>query len=155
MNNIKIDSTDRRILHELQNNAELGITELAARVNLSSTPCWRRVQKLQDAGVIRKQVVLLDPAKVGLNVSVFMHIKTRNHSHAWYAAFAEKIANYDEVAEFYRMSGEYDYLMRIVVADIAAFDQFYKRLVEETPDLSDVTSSFAMEQIKYTTALPI
>ncbi|BBB31291.1 Lrp/AsnC family transcriptional regulator [Neptunomonas japonica] len=155
MTNIKIDDTDRRILRELQENAELGITELAARINLSSTPCWRRVQKLQDAGVIRKKVALLDSAKVKLNVSVFVHIKTRNHSHDWFIAFSKKISSYAEVAEFYRMSGEYDYLMRIVVADITAFDNFYKRLVEETPDLSDVTSSFAMEQIKYTTALPI
>ena len=155
MTNIKIDETDRRILRELQENAELGITELAARINLSSTPCWRRVQKLQDAGIIRKKVALLDSAKVGLNVSVFVHIKTRNHSHVWFVEFSKKISSYAEVAEFYRMSGEYDYLMRIVVADIAAFDRFYKRLVEETPDLSDVTSSFAMEQIKYTTALPI
>ncbi|MGY8871360.1 MAG: Lrp/AsnC family transcriptional regulator [Pseudomonadales bacterium] len=150
-----MDETDRRILRELQENAELGITELAARINLSSTPCWRRVQKLQDAGIIRKKVALLDSAKVGLNVSVFVHIKTRNHSHVWFVEFSKKISSYAEVAEFYRMSGEYDYLMRIVVADIAAFDRFYKRLVEETPDLSDVTSSFAMEQIKYTTALPI
>jgi Lrp/AsnC family transcriptional regulator len=155
MTNIKIDETDRRILRELQENAELGITELAARINLSSTPCWRRVQKLQDAGIIRKKVALLDSVKVGLNVSVFVHIKTRNHSHVWFVEFSKKISSYAEVAEFYRMSGEYDYLMRIVVADIAAFDRFYKRLVEETPDLSDVTSSFAMEQIKYTTALPI
>jgi Lrp/AsnC family transcriptional regulator len=155
MTNIKIDETDRRILRELQGNAELGITELAARINLSSTPCWRRVQKLQDAGIIRKKVALLDSVKVGLNVSVFVHIKTRNHSHVWFVEFSKKISSYAEVAEFYRMSGEYDYLMRIVVADIAAFDRFYKRLVEETPDLSDVTSSFAMEQIKYTTALPI
>jgi Lrp/AsnC family transcriptional regulator len=155
MANIKIDETDRKILRELQHNTELGVTELAARVNLSATPCWRRVQKLQDAGIIRKQVALLDSAKVGLDVSVFVHIKTRNHSQAWFVDFSEKVANYTEVAEFYRMSGEYDYLMRIIVADIAAFDRFYKRLVEETPDLSDVTSSFAMQQIKYTTALPI
>ena len=152
---IKIDQTDRIILQALQENGELSIQELADLIHLSSTPCWRRVQKLQDSGVIRKHVALLDASKLNLNVSVFVHIKTRNHSAAWYTQFAERVANYPEVAEFYRMSGEYDYLMRVVVADIAAFDRFYKRLVEETPDLSDVTSSFAMEQIKYTTALPV
>jgi len=152
---VKLDSTDRLILRILQQNAETPLNELAEQINLSTTPCWRRVQKLQQAGVIRQKVALLDGNKVGLSVSVFVHIKTRNHSQSWYAEFAERVGGYDEVAEFYRMSGEYDYLMRVVVRDIAAFDRFYKRLVEGTPDLSDVTSSFAMEQIKYSTALPI
>ncbi len=155
MKTIELDSIDRRILDRLQRDSEISITDLAESVGLSTTPCWRRIQKLQDKGVIKQRVALLDPARVGLNVSVFVHIKTRNHSQAWYQRFAEKVTGYDEVAEFYRMSGEYDYLLRVIVADIAAFDKFYKRLVEETPDLTDITSSFAMEQIKYTTALPI
>lgn len=151
----EIDNTDRKILRLLQENAELSISDVAESVNLSTTPCWRRLQALQAAGFITRRVALIAPDKVGLTVSVFVHIKTRNHSQHWYADFAERVSSYPEVAEFYRMSGEYDYLMRVIVADIAAFDRFYKRLVEETSDLSDVTSSFAMEQIKYTTALPL
>lgn len=154
-NKIELNSTDKKLLSLLQENAELSLGELAEAVNLSTTPCWRRLQKLTEAGVIQKKVALLDPYRLGLNVSVFVHIKTRNHSQSWYQSFSQTVSNYAEVAEFYRMSGEYDYLMRVVVADIEAFDLFYKRLVEETPDLTDVTSSFAMEQIKYTTALPI
>lgn len=151
---MQIDETDRKILAILQQDCTISVSELSKRVHLSSTPCWRRVQKLEKAGVISSRVALLDPAKLGLGVSVFVQLRTSNHDKAWLDEFAALVSGFDEVVEFYRMAGEYDYLMRVVVADIPAFDRFYKDLISRVK-LSDVTSSFSMEQIKYTTALPI
>ena len=118
------------------------------------TPCWRRIQKLEEAGIIRARVALLDSDKIGLGMSVFVAIKTDQHNAEWLKSFATKIAACPEVVEFYRMSGEVDYLLRVVVADMTAYDQFYKRLISDV-GLRDVSSSFAMEEIKYTTALPL
>ena len=149
-----MDNTDRKILALLQEDAAQPIADIARKVGLSVTPCWRRIQKLQEDGVIRSRVALLDEAKVGFGMSVFVAIKTDQHNSDWLTEFADQISKYKEVVEFYRMSGEVDYLLRVVVPDIAAYDRFYKKLISEVK-LTDVSSSFAMEQIKYTTALPL
>ncbi len=149
-----MDALDRQILHWLQDDATRPIAEIAEKVGLSTTPCWRRIQKLEQEGVIRGRVTLLDRVKLNLGVTVFVAIRTNQHSQAWLDGFARAVARVPEVVEFYRMSGEIDYLLRVVVPDIEAYDQVYKRLIEMV-DLYDVSSSFAMEQIKYTTALPL
>ncbi|GAA3722128.1 Lrp/AsnC family transcriptional regulator [Oceanisphaera sediminis] len=150
-----MDIFDRQILALLQHNASLPLKDLAEAVNLSVTPCWKRVKKLEQAGFIRGRVALLDADKLGLGLSVFVQIKTQRHDSQWLAQFADTVTAFEEVVEFYRMSGEWDYMLRVVVADIGAFDRFYKKLITGTEGLSDITSSFAMEQIKYTTALPL
>ena len=152
--NMQIDDVDRKILACLQRDASITIAELAERVCLSSTPCWRRVQRLEKDGVIKARVALLDPVKLDLGISVFVQVKTNYHSTEWLDRFSKVVSDFPEVVEFYRVTGEYDYLLRVIVTDIGSFDRFYKRLIEQT-DLSDITSSFAMEQIKYTTALPL
>ncbi len=149
-----MDRIDRKILSCLQEDASLAVTEVAERVGLSTTPCWRRIQNLEKAGVIRRRVALLDPARLNVGVTVFVRVKTNQHSYDWLEPFAKSIAEIEEVVEFYRMSGDIDYLLRVVVPDIAAYDAVYKRLIS-LADLADVSSSFAMEQIKYTTALPL
>ncbi len=151
---ISIDETDREILSCLQEDATKPVAEIAARVGLSTTPCWRRIQKLQESGVIRKRVALLDPEKLNLPVTGFVAIKTNQHNLEWLERFAKAVADIPEVVEFYRMSGDVDYLLRIVVPDIATYDEVYKRLISAV-DLYDVSSSFAMERIKYTTTLPV
>lgn len=138
----------------LQEDSATALTTIARRVGLSATPCWRRIQKLEAAGVIRKRVALLDAEKMNLGVTVFVAIRTSEHTTSWLKKFAEAAQAFPEIVELYRMSGEVDYLMRVVVADIKAYDDFYKRLIARIP-LSDVSSSFAMEQMKYTTALPL
>ena len=149
-----MDAIDRNILACVQEDATLALTDIAKRVGLSSTPCWRRIQKLEEAGVIRKRVALLDGTKLNCGVTVFVSVRTDQHTAAWLRKFASVVTDFPEVVEFYRMSGEIDYLLRVVVPDIAAYDGFYQRLIEAI-DLSDVSSSFAMEQIKYTTSLPL
>jgi Lrp/AsnC family transcriptional regulator len=150
----EMDETDRRILACLQEDANMPVAEIARRVGLSSTPCWRRIQKLEESKIIRGRVALLDAKKLNVGVTVFVSVKTNHHSLQWLEKFAEAVAEMPEVIEFYRMSGEIDYLLRVVVPDIEAYDAFYKRLIARI-ELSDVSSSFAMEQIKYTTALPL
>ena len=149
-----MDRTDLRILDCLQEDASLSTAEIASRVGLSSTPCWRRIQNLEKRGVIQGRVALLDRDQLNCGVDVFVAIKTQQHNAKWFTQFAAVVEQFPEVVEFYRMSGEIDYLMRVVVPDIAAFDQFYKRLIQKI-DLSDVSSSFAMERLKHTTALPL
>ena len=149
-----MDRLNRKILACLQEDASLSVAEIADRVGLSSTPCWRRIQNLEKAGVIRGRVALLDPALMNVGVTVFVGLKTNQHSFEWLEAFAKTVAEVEEVVEFYRMSGDIDYLLRIVVPDIAAYDAVYKRLTK-LAGLSDVSSSFAMEQIKYPTELPL
>ena len=150
----KLDATNRRLLEILQANAEIPLAELAEAVNLSSTPCWRRIQMLREAGYITKQVALVDPAKVNLGVTVFVSIKTSQHNAPWLQALHDAVQTIPEIVEFYRMSGDVDYLLRVVVPDIRTYDTVYKRLIEAVP-LSDVSSSFAMEELKFTTALPL
>lgn len=155
LNEIKfLDAIDRKILDILQANADTALNVVAERVNLSPTPCWRRIQKLRSAGVIRKQVALCDPAKLNVGVTVFVSIRTNQHTQAWLERFARGVKEIPEVVEFYRMSGDIDYLLRVVVPDIAGYDAVYKRLIK-VADLLDVSSAFAMEQMKYTTALPL
>ncbi len=149
-----MDSIDRRILDILQHDATLSNAEVAERVGLSTTPCWRRIQKLEGEGYITKRVVLLDPDKMNVGVTVFAAIRTNQHRKQWFDQFRAVVEDIPEVVEFYRMSGDIDYLLRIVVPDIAAYDQVYQRLIESI-DLTDVSSSFSMERIKYTTALPV
>jgi Lrp/AsnC family transcriptional regulator len=148
------DKVDLELIALLQKDVSLSIDELAARVGLTKTPCWRRVQKLEKSGVIRKKVALLDAAILGLGVSVFVQVKTNQHNTDWLKQFAETVSSFSEVVEFYRMAGEYDYLLRVVVKDIQAYDDFYKRFINAT-SLTDVTSNFSMEELKCTTELPL
>ncbi|ELY4437210.1 Lrp/AsnC family transcriptional regulator [Cronobacter dublinensis] len=150
-----LDKIDCRLLALLQEDATLSLQALADAVNLTTTPCWKRLRRLEDDGYIIKRVALLDPEKLGLGLTAFMLIKTQHHSSDWYSRFVAVVEEMPEVLGFWRMAGEYDYLMRVQVADMKSYDDFYKRLVNRVPGLSDVTSSFAMEQIKYTTALPL
>lgn len=149
-----MDAIDRKILRELQADASLSIAELADRVGLSQTPCWKRIQKLEAAGVITGRVALVSPDKLGLGLTVFVSIETPDHSQEWLGRFAETVSSFPEVMEFYRMAGDVDYMLRVVVADMAAYDGFYKKLIGTIP-LKNVTSRFAMERIKSTTALPV
>lgn len=149
-----IDEIDRKILAILQADATVPVAAIAERVGLSATPCWRRIQKLEEAGVIRARVAVLDPDKLRVGVTVFVSVRTNQHDLGWLEKFAQAVHDFPEVVEFYRMSGDVDYLLRIVVPDIAAYDAVYKRLIARVP-LADVSSAFAMERIKYTTALPL
>ena len=149
-----MDAIDRKILSVLQEDASLSVAEISQRVGLSSTPCWKRIQRLEADGVIQKRVALVDQDKVGLGVTVFVSIETGDHSEEWLKNFAEVVGAMPEVMEFYRMAGDVDYMLRVIVADIQGYDAFYKRLIAAVP-LKNVTSRFAMEKIKSTTALPI
>src|SRR6266700_3257704 len=149
-----MDSIDRKILALLQDNASLSVAEIGNRVGLSSTPCWKRIQRLEADGVVQKRVALVDQDKIGLGVTVFVSIETGDHSQEWLDRFAQQVGSMPEVMEFYRMAGDVDYMLRVVVADIAGYDAFYKRIISAVP-LKNVTSRFAMEKIKSTTALPI
>jgi Lrp/AsnC family transcriptional regulator len=149
-----MDDIDRKILRSLQEDGSRSLAELAEIAGLSPTPCWRRVQNLEKAGVIRGRVALLDADKLNVGTTVFVRIKTSQHNYEWLEQFAKAVSEIDEVVEFYRMSGDIDYLLRVVVPDIAGYDAVYKRLIKAA-DLADVSSSFAMEKIKSTTALPL
>ena len=149
-----MDAIDRKILAVLQEDASLSVAEIGSRVGLSSTPCWKRIQRLEGDGVIQKRVALIDQDKIGLGITVFVSIETGDHSQAWLDRFAESVSAMPEVMEFHRMAGDVDYMLRVVVPDIAGYDSFYKKLIGTVP-LKNVTSRFAMERIKSTTALPI
>ncbi|KAF3996375.1 Lrp/AsnC family transcriptional regulator [Glaciimonas immobilis] len=149
-----MDKIDKQILAILQEDATVAVAEIAEKVNLSSTPCWRRIQKLEEEGYLMRRVALLDPQKLNVGVTVFVSIKTNQHNAAWYAQFSAAVQLIPEVVEFYRMSGHIDYLLRIVVPNIAAYDKVYQKLTQSNA-LFDVSASFAMEQIKHTTALPL
>ena len=149
-----MDAIDRKILAVLQDNAALSVADIGQRVGLSSTPCWKRIQRLEADGVIVKRVALVDQERIGLGISVFVSIETGDHSQDWLDRFAKTVTVMPEVMEFYRMAGDVDYMLRVAVPDIAGYDGFYKRLIAAVP-LKNVTSRFAMEKIKSTTALPI
>ena len=149
-----MDSTDRKILSIVQEDASLAVAEVAARVNLSQTPCWRRIQKLEESGVIQKRVALVDPQALGLDLTVFVEVQSPDHSKEWMDSFADVLSGMPEVMEVYRMAGDVDYLLRISVANMAAYDDFYQSLIAQVP-LKNVTSRFAMERVKYTTAYPV
>lgn len=149
-----MDRIDRKILALLQDNADLPLTEIAERVGLSQTPCWRRIQKLETDGYIQKRVALLNPDKLNVGVTAFVLIKTNQHNQAWFERFKAEVLKIPEVMEFYRLSGQVDYLLRVAVSDIADFDRVYQDLIRNT-ELYDISSSFAMETIKFSTALPL
>ena len=154
MENVVLDRIDRRLLALLQEDATLSIADLADRIGLSTTPCWKRIKRLEHAGLILRRVAILDRNKLGLGVTVIVAVRAARHSDDWLQAFAEGVAALPEVVEFYRMSGEIDYLLKIVARDIADYDRIYRKLIAVT-ELHDVTSSFAMQEIKSTTALPL
>ncbi len=149
-----MDAIDRKILAVVQQDASLSVAEIGSRVGLSSTPCWKRLQRLEADGVITRRVALIDPEKVGLGITVFVSVETGDHSQEWLSKFAEVVNAMPEVMEFYRMAGDVDYVLRVVVHDMQSYDTFYKKLIATVP-LKNVTSRFAMERIKSTTALPI
>ena len=154
MTNINIDKLDREILCLLQEDASMPIADIANHVGLSVSPCWRRIQILEDKGIINKRVTLLNPSNIGLDMTVFVQVKAAKHDKVWLEKFAKHASAFAEVTEFYRMSGAYDYLLKVQVQDMVSFDHFYKRFIAGI-DLLDVTSSFAMENIKYSTAMPL
>ena len=149
-----MDRTDLKILAILQQDSSLPVAEVAARVNLSQTPCWRRIQRLEAQGVIARRVAILDPDRIGLGISVFVEIEAADHSPEWLADFAKSVAAMPEVMELYRMAGDVDYLLRVAVASMADYDDFYRRLIAGVR-LKNVTSRFAMERVKSTTAYPL
>jgi Lrp/AsnC family transcriptional regulator len=149
-----LDRLDRRILQILQEDATMPVAEIGRRVGLSTTPCWRRIQKMEEEGIITGRVVLLDPEKVNAKVTAFVAVTTTEHSTDWLRRFADVIREFPEVVEFYRMAGQVDYLLRVVVPDIDSYDEFYKKLISRI-EVGDISTTFAMEQIKYTTALPL
>jgi Lrp/AsnC family transcriptional regulator len=149
-----MDSVDLAILRLLQQDASRPVTEIAEKVNLSQTPTWRRIQKLEDAGVIARRVALLDPEKIGQDISVFVDIEAADHSPEWLEKFARAVSDMPQVMEVYRMAGEVEYTLRLSVGSMADFDAFYRSLIEAVP-LKNVTSRFAMERIKYSTAFAI
>jgi Lrp/AsnC family transcriptional regulator len=152
--NRRLDAIDRKILTVLQQDASLSVAEIGDRVGLSSTPCWKRIQRLEADGVITKRVALVDQNKIGLGLSVFVSIESGDHSDVWLKKFADAVSAMPEVIEFYRMAGDVDYMLRVVVADMRSYDIFYKKLISSVP-LKNVTSRFAMEKIKSVTALPV
>ena len=149
-----MDRIDRKILAILQTDASVPVATLAGKVGLSTTPCWRRIQKLEAEGYIVKRVALLSPKKLNVGVTVFVLIKPSQHDRQWFERFNSVVLKVPEVVEFYRLSGQADYLLRVVVPDIAGYDAVYQELIRNT-QLFDVSSSFAMETIKFTTALPL
>jgi Lrp/AsnC family transcriptional regulator len=150
----EMDAIDRKILAVLQKDASLSVAEIGNRVGLSSTPCWKRIQRLEADGVIQRRVAIVDQDRLGLGVTVFVSVETGDHSEEWLKRFADVVSGLPEVMEFYRMAGDVDYMLRVVVPDIPGYDAFYKRLIATVP-LKNVTSRFAMEKIKSTTELPI
>ncbi len=149
-----MDRIDKRILTILQSDVTMPVAEIGKKVGLSTTPCWRRIQKMDEDGVIQDRVAILDPEKVNARVTVFVSIRTSSHNSEWLKRFSEVTKEFPEIVELYRMSGEVDYLMRVMVPDMQAYDRFYQRLISRI-DLTDVSSSFAMERMKYTTQLPL
>ncbi len=149
-----MDLIDKRILRIVQRDARQSIGEIATQVGLSQTPCWKRLQRLDASGVIKRRIALLDPVKLGLGLTVLVSIEVGDHAGKALARFAAEVAAMDEVMEFYRVAGDIDYFLRVVVPDAAAFDAFYMRLIETMP-LKKVTSRFALENIKSETAFPI
>lgn len=149
-----LDEKDRRILKEMQRDSNRPVAEIAEAVNLSQNACWRRIRQMEEAGIIRKHVVLLDQDRMGLEITVFALIRTSDHSAEWLEKFSKGIDRIDEVMEFHRLNGTYDYLLKIVVASISDYDRVYRKLIAAAP-LHDVTSSFSMERIKSTTELPV
>ncbi len=151
---MSLDRFDRRILQQLQDDADIAVAQLAEQIGLSTNACWRRIKRLEEAGYIRRRVALLNERSLDLNLTVFVSVKTNEHNDRWLKQFAEGVKALPEVVEFYRMSGDTDYLLKIVARDIDDYDRVYKKLIAVAP-MHDVSSSFAMERIKSSTALPL
>ncbi len=149
-----MDAFDKHILRLLQKDCTMSTSDIAEQVGLSTTPCWRRIQALEKNGVITRRVAIADPEKLNVGLSIFVMIKTNQHNPKWLAEFAKIAMEFPEIVEAYRMSGEVDYLLRVVVPDMKAYDRFYQKLITQA-DFSDISSSFSMQEIKYTTALPV
>jgi Lrp/AsnC family transcriptional regulator len=149
-----MDAIDRKIVALLQEDASLSLAQIAHRVGLSQSPCWKRIQRLEKAGIILRRVALVSPESIGLGLTVFVSIETGDHSSAWLARFAQTVTAMPEVMEFHRMAGDIDYMLRVAVPDMKAYDLFYKKLIDTMP-LKNVTSRFSMERIKSTTAYPL
>jgi Lrp/AsnC family transcriptional regulator len=149
-----MDEIDRKLLQLLQEDATLSIAQLAERVGLSATPCWKRIQKLEARRVITRRVAVVDPDRVGVGLSVFVAVEAGEHTSEWLSRFSAAVAAMPEVMEVYRMAGDIDYMLRVAVADMAEYDAFYKRLIAAAP-MKNVTSRFAMERMKHTTAYPL
>ncbi|WP_091143870.1 Lrp/AsnC family transcriptional regulator [Novosphingobium sp. CF614] len=154
MEKISLDRIDRKILALLQADCTVPISEIGEAVGLSATPCWKRIKRLEREGLIERRVAIVNRERLGLGVTVFVAVRTARHSDVWLEAFSEGVARIPEVVEFYRMSGEIDYLLKVVVRDIADYDRIYRKLTK-VAELHDVSSSFAMQEIKSTTALPL
>ena len=149
-----LDKFDCAILDALQQDGTLSVAALSEKVGLSSTPCWKRIKRLEEEGFIASRVALVNREKVGLPVTVFVSVRTSEHDEKWLTRFADAVMSLPEVMEFHRMSGDVDYLLKVVTTDIGGYDRFYKKLIKAA-HLSGVSSAFSMEQIKYTTALPL
>ncbi|MGB6307830.1 MAG: Lrp/AsnC family transcriptional regulator [Steroidobacteraceae bacterium] len=150
---MSLDSTDRKLLSLLQDDASLPLQDLAADVGLSVNPCWRRIKRMEAQGVIRARVAVLDPDKIGLHLTVFVRIKVREHSADWVKRFAAAVRSIGEIAECHRIGGDVDYLLKVLVADMAGYDGVYRQLISKIPGLADVSALFSMERIKYTTKM--
>lgn len=149
-----MDKKDKQILALLQEDASLAVTEIAEKVGLSRTPCWRRIQQLEEKGVIRKRVALLDRHKLNVPITVFVAVRTNQHNADWTDRFRDMVQSIPEIVEVHRLSGDIDYLLRVLVPDINGFDAVYKRMIEKV-EFADVSSSFSMEEFKFTTAIPL
>jgi Lrp/AsnC family transcriptional regulator len=149
-----MDERDRDILEHLQQDCSISIEDLAQRVNLSRNACWRRVKALEEQGIIRARVALLDPARLNLNLTAFIAIRTANHDQNWLDRFSTAVKDIPEITGVYRTTGQTDYMLQAVVPDMAGYDRLYKRLIAKVP-LTDVSSFFVMEKVKETTALPL
>ena len=150
----ELDLIDRKIVAALMQDATLPIAQIADRVGLSQTPCWKRIQKLESAGVLMRRVALADPVRLGLGLTVFVGIEAPDHSAEWREAFGQAVQSIPQIMEVYRMAGEMDYLLRVSVADMESFDSLYKRLTDAVP-IKNLTSHFAMERMKFSTAYPV
>ncbi len=151
----KLDNLDRKILALMQKDASLPIQQIADKVGLTVNPCWRRIRRMEAEGVIEGRVALVAPEKVGLGLTIFVRVKTSQHSAAWAVKLAEVIEAMPEILECHRIGGDVDYLLKVIVPDIAGYDRTYKELIERLPSLADVSALFSMERLKSTTGLPI
>lgn len=152
---VELDSIDRALLGLLQLDATLSIQALAERVGLSNNPCWRRIKRLEEGGVIMARVAVVNPASLGLNTIVFVGIRIDSHSDEWLQQFAETVGQISEIVECHRMTGETDYLLKVLVRDLPHYDMVYQKLIKLVPGLIDVSSHFSMEQLKNASALPM
>lgn len=150
-----LDEFDRKILRTLQENADYSMAELGDKVGLSHTPCWRRIKKLEADGIIKQKVTLLDPKQLGLSVTVYAYLIIKSHDEDSLDAFEKAVQDVPEIVECYSTSGEKDYVLRIVVDSVEHYEQLLKKSIVHLPNVASVNSTFALKQVKYTTALPL